>query len=124
MRQERWFGFMWAAIFAAIGLAPLAHRHAARWWAVALAAAWAALAALRPGVLRRPREMWMEFAGVLNRVTTPVAMAIVFYLVVTPTGLLRRALGKDSLRTSAGAGSYWIRRDPPGPPPESMANLF
>ena len=52
---------------------------------------------------------WMRFALAISRVTTPVVMAIVYFLVITPTGLLRRALGKNALAAQRG-GSQWVSR--------------
>jgi hypothetical protein len=53
-------------------------------------------------------------------------MAVLYYLVFTPFGLLARLLRKDPLRLRADpqAASYWMERHPPGPPPETMANQF
>jgi hypothetical protein len=53
-------------------------------------------------------------------------LAIMFYGVITPMGALMRIFGKDPmrLRHSGSAESYWIKRDPPGPKPESMSNQF
>jgi len=49
-----------------------------------------------------------------------------FFLVVTPIGLLMRALGKDPLRLrfDHASGTYWIERRPPGPTPDSMRDQF
>lgn len=43
-----------------------------------------------------------------------------------PIGLIMRARGKDLLRLKfdRAARSYWIERDPPGPPPETMRKQF
>jgi len=62
----------------------------------------------------------------MGRVVTPVITALLFYLVVTPTGFLFRLWGKDPLRLALDTGvqSYWIERRPPGPPPETMSNQF
>jgi len=59
-------------------------------------------------------------------VVNPVAMAVLFYLLVTPLGLLLRLFGKDLLRLRGDktASSYWIERQPPGPPPGTMVNQF
>ena len=56
----------------------------------------------------------------------PLVMALIYFAVVTPTGLVMRALGKDPLRLKydPDAQSYWIHRDPPGPERESMQNQF
>jgi hypothetical protein len=53
-------------------------------------------------------------------------MGFMFFIVVTPIGLLLRMLKKDilRLRIDRQAPSYWIPREPPGPAPESMKNQF
>jgi len=55
-----------------------------------------------------------------------VVMFLLFATTIVPLGLIRRALGKDSLRLrfDPDAPSYWIPREPPGPAPESMKNQF
>jgi hypothetical protein len=49
-----------------------------------------------------------------------------FFVVITPMGLVMRAMGKDflRLRLDPAARSYWIPREPPGPAPESLKNQF
>ena len=53
-------------------------------------------------------------------------MAVLFFAVVTPTGLAMRLAGKDPLRLrfDRRAASYWIHRSPPGPEPETMKRRF
>jgi hypothetical protein len=53
-------------------------------------------------------------------------MGLLFYLTVTPTGLLMRLFRKDPLRLrfDPEAKSYWIERQPPGPAPETMRHQF
>jgi|GEM_PF-921511 len=57
---------------------------------------------------------------------TAIAMALLFYGVMTPVAVLLRALGRDplSLRFNAGATSYWVRRDRDGKRPSSMNSQF
>ncbi|MGH7664473.1 MAG: hypothetical protein ACRENI_09305 [Gemmatimonadaceae bacterium] len=55
---------------------------------------------------------WMRFGLLLSRVTMPIFMAFVYFLVITPIGLLRRALGGNALRGPVAEGeSYWLSRD-------------
>jgi len=51
---------------------------------------------------------------------------LVFFGTVLPTGLIMRLMGKDLLRLKREpeADSYWIRRRPPGPAPETMKDQF
>jgi len=53
-------------------------------------------------------------------------MAVIFFAVMTPAGLIMRWLGRDPLRLALdrGATSYWIERRPPGPAPDTMRNQF
>ena len=55
-----------------------------------------------------------------------IALGLLFYGVLTPIGAAMRLTGKDPmrLRLEPGASSYWIPREPPGPPPDSMNNQF
>jgi hypothetical protein len=76
-------------------------------------------AALVPGRLEPVRRVWMKFGEGIGYITTPIAMAIVYYLVVTPIALVRRA--HSARRTSV--GSNWHRR-PPLPARERMERQF
>jgi hypothetical protein len=124
--SDRGFGFVFAVVFLVIGLIPLLSGWAVRWWSLAVAAAFAALAVLAPRALAPLNRLWLKLGLLLHRVVTPVVMGILFYGTVVPTGLVMRALGKDPLRLRhhPGVRSYWILREPPGPPPETMKNQF
>ncbi len=124
--SERAFGVVFAVVFAAVGLWPLVAGDAVRAWALG-AAVWILVVALmRPGLLRPLNRLWFRFGLLLNRVVNPLVMGLLFFLTVTPIGLVMRALGKDPLRLrfDRGARSYWIERQPPGPEPETMRQQF
>ena len=66
------------------------------------------LALIWPRALVWPNKAWMLLAEGLSFVTTRVILAIVFFLVVTPIGVVKRVFGWDPLnRRNAGGGSYW-----------------
>jgi hypothetical protein len=54
---------------------------------------------------------WMAMAHAISRVTTPIFMSIVYFVVLAPVGLLRQAVRRSPLRREA-ADSYWKRPDP------------
>lgn len=124
--SERGFGLLFAAVFAAVGLYPAFAGAAPRVWALAAAGAMLAVALAKPEWLAPANRIWHRVGAAMHRVASPVVMAAIFFVVVTPTGLAMRALGKDPLRLrrDPDADSYWIRRDPPGPERESMKNQF
>ena len=51
-----------------------------------------------PATLRPVYRTWMRFGMLMSRVTTPLLMGAVFFLFVTPLGVVRRILGKDALQ--------------------------
>ena len=124
--SPRGFGLLVATVFAIIGCWPLLGGNTPRWWALAVAAVVLAVALAAPQWLAPATRLWLRFGLLLHRVTSPIILAVIYFGVVTPTGLLRRALGKDPLRLKRDpdAESYWIEREPPGPDRESMSNQF
>jgi hypothetical protein len=124
--SSRSFGIVFAAVFAIIALWPLIGLRQPRWWALAIAAAFAAIAAVKPDLLAPLNRLWFRFGMLLGRVVSPLVMGAVFFLCVTPTALILRLIGKDvlALRRDREARSYWIMRETPGPAPETMKNQF
>jgi hypothetical protein len=124
--SNRAFGWVFAAVFLIVALWPLALGGAPRWWSLIVSALVALVTVAAPALLTVPNRLWLRFGMLLHRIVSPVMLAIMFYLVVTPMGLLMRAFAKGSLRLhrDAAAGSYWIKRDPPGPKPGSMPRQF
>ncbi len=126
--SDRSFGLVMAAFFAIVAFIPLlrAGHDQVRWWAVIVSALLLALALFWAAPLRPLNWLWTRLGDLLNRVVSPIAIGLLFYLAVMPTGLIRRALGKDllRLRRDPSVPSYWILRVPPGPSPESMKNQF
>ena len=66
---------------------------------------------LVPDRLGPVQRAWMRLALAISRVTTPVFMALLFFLVITPAGLIGRLLGRKPLVRPA-TGGVWIRREP------------
>lgn len=53
--------------------------------------------------------VWMRFALLLSKITTPIFMGVIYFGLLTPTGLIMRALGRNPLRGSR-AGTFWVSR--------------
>ena len=124
--SNRSFGVVFAVVFAIIALLPLFHGGSVRLWSLGVAVVFAVLAFFAPQVLAPLNRLWLKLGLFLHKIVNPIVLGIMFYGVVTPTGLLMRLLGKDPLRLKrdAGARSYWIKRTPPGPKPESLGEQF
>lgn len=115
--ELRRFGYVMAggfAFFAAIA-----------WWResgllpylIGIATAFALLALVAPALLRRVEIVWMRFALVLGTIMTHVLLTVVFYLVITPIGLVKRLVSGDSLgkKPDPSLQTYWVTIAPDGP---------
>jgi hypothetical protein len=61
-----------------------------------------------PRALVLPNKAWMALAEGLSFVTTRIILAFVFFVVLTPIGVVKRLFGWDPLHRRAGASdSYW-----------------
>lgn len=126
MASDRSFGLFFCALFGALAGWALATGRPWGWAALAIAAVLALLAWRAPSVLRPLNRAWFALGLVLARVVNPIVLGVLFFLVVTPVGLLMRAFGKRplNLRYDRAATSYWIERNPRGPAPASMRDQF
>ncbi len=74
------------------------------------------LALLAPGAARPFYLLWYGVACCLGIVASNAVLALTFYVVLTPVGLLRRVFGRDPMerRWQPEAKSYWKTVEPPG----------
>lgn len=66
-----------------------------------------------PALLKPLQKAWMTLAVIMGWVMTRVILSALFFLVVTPMGLLARLFGKDflSLKRKSSRESYWHLRE-------------
>jgi hypothetical protein len=120
--SDRSIGLVFASFFAIVACV-LWYSGKVWLWALAVSAAFGAIALLYPAVLGPLNRVWMKFGLLLHNITNPIVLGALFFLVVLPVGLLRRAFGADPLRLRRRAGSYWIER-PEGEAPVDLKEPF
>ena len=127
--SDRAFGVVFAVFFTIVGLWPLTAGLGAtdrlNWWGFGVAAVVLAAALACPAVLGPANRLWFRFGQLLHRVVSPLVMAVLFFVVLTPFAVVMRLAGRDPMRRvfDSEAASYWIAREP-GPTPDSMKNQF
>ena len=111
--SNRSFGFLFFIVFLAISLWPLKSQEDLRLWAFILALIFFVLGILNSKFLTPLNKLWMKFGIFLGSIISPFVMGVVFFMVVTPVGLIMRFLGKDLLRIkkSKFVSTYWISRE-------------
>lgn len=123
---NRSFGIVFTIFFIVLGLLPLLDKHSARIWALIVSAIFLMLAFIAPDTLTPLNRMWAKLGALLHQIVSPIALAILFFLIVTPIALTMRMRGKDPLRMKLERDleTYWIERTPPGPEAVSLKNQF
>ena len=86
-----------------------------------MAGAFALAGFLVPGRLGPVYRGWMGLAHAISRVTSPIFMSLVYFLVITPVGLVRRAIGGNPLRAHRGS-TGWVDRQ--GSPRGDLTRQF
>lgn len=126
--SERSFAVVFTVVFVVIGLHPLLGDGAIRIWSLLVAAAILISGFCFPSVLVTPNKLWFRFGLALGTVVSQVLMALIFFLILTPTGFAMRAFGKvpseHSPHFDSELPTYWVHRGPDVNPMGSMRNQY
>ena len=128
--SERGFGLIFAVVFIVISLLPLFtmsdQEGQLRIWALVVAAFFAGAALTMPRLLTPLNKLWFRFGLLLHKIVNPLIMGLLFFVTITPIGLIMRSIGKTPLKLGfdKSVDTYWITRTPPGPAPETMKRQF
>ena len=105
------FGILFFIFFLIIGFFPLISVGIIRIWSVVLSLVFLIITIIRPNLFTFLNRSWIQFGIFLGKIISPIVMGLVFFFVVTPTGMLVRILKKDVMGLKTGASSYWIKRE-------------
>ncbi len=111
--SHRSFGALFTVVFLVVGTLPLWRGGAVRTWALVVATLVGLVTMAAPQALAPLSRLWLRLGLAMHRVINPLVMGALFYLVVTPFGLVRQALGKGltpRLAKDPSARTYWIDR--------------
>ena len=107
------FGIVFFIVFLIIGLYPLLNNHSIRFWSVLISLVFLVLGLLNSKILSPLNFLWFKFGMLLGRFISPLIMGLVFFLVVTPIGILMRLFRKDLLNLKFNnKDTYWIKNKP------------
>ena len=105
------FGVVFSFVFLIIGLWPLFNYGEIRYWAILIAFIFLILGLLNSRLLNPFNKIWFKFGILLSKIVSPIIMGIIFFLVVTPIGLLMRIFKKDLLNLRFNSNeTYWIKK--------------
>ena len=121
--SNRSFGIVFFIVFLLIAIYPLINQGEVRIWSLIISFLFLFLGLLNSKILTPLNKLWFRFGLFLGKIVSPIIMAVIFFLVVTPIGLLMRLFGKDvlNLKLNKKKSSYWIEKVGPK---SKMKNQF
>ena len=116
------FGIVFFLVFLLISLYPLINDGNLRIWSFVISIIFLILGILNSKILSPLNKIWFKFGLLLGKVISPIVMGIIFFIVVTPTGLILRLFQKDVLNLKFNNNNtYWIEKSGPK---SNMKNQF
>ncbi len=105
------FGVVFFIFFLVVSIFPLFKDGNIRIWALIISIIFLILGLLNSSILSPLNKTWFKIGILLGNFISPIIMGIVFFLVVTPTSLFMKLLGKDLLNLKKNdKRTYWIEK--------------
>ena len=105
------FGIVFFLFFLIVSLFPLFKNENIRVWSLIIAIIFLILGLLKSKFLTPLNKIWFKFGILLGSFVSPIVMSIVFFVIVTPTSIIMRVLGKNLLNLKKGnKKTYWVER--------------
>ena len=109
--SNRSFGLVFFTVFLLISIWPLFGGQSLRIWSLVVSLIFLFLGLLNSKLLSQLNLIWTKFGNFLAKIIAPIIMGVIYFLVLTPIGLLMRLGGKDLLKLKFSKNkSYWIKR--------------
>ena len=105
------FGIVFFLFFLIIAIYPLLESGGIRFWSFILSLIFLILGLINSEFLTPLNQLWFKVGLLLGKLISPIVMGLVFFIVVTPTGLIMKLLKKDILKLRKNSSkTYWVER--------------
>ena len=109
--SNRSFGFLFAFVFSLVAFWPILNQNEIRIWSLIIAIVFLILGFLNSKLLTPLNKIWFRFGIFLGNFISPIIMGIIFFFVVTPTGLIMKLFNRDLINLKKNnKKSYWIEK--------------
>ena len=110
--SNRNFGIVFSIVFSIVAFWPLLSQDDIRIWSLIISGIFLVLGLINSKLLLPLNKIWFKFGIFLGNFIAPIVMGIIYFMVVTPTGLIMKILGKDLLNLKKNnKDTYWIEKD-------------
>ena len=108
------FGIIFFIVFLILALIPLKNNGEIKLWSLIISIIFLYLAIINSKILTPFKKIWIKLGMILGKVISPLIMGLIFFLIITPIGLIIRLFGKDLLNLKFNKKkSYWIEKKEP-----------
>ena len=105
-------GLLFFFIFIVISFWPLLNGENGRIWSIVVAIIFLTLALVKPQILNPLTKLWIKFGELIGKFISPIVIGLIYFVILTPIGLLMRIFNKDLLNLKfSEESSYWIKRE-------------
>ena len=109
--SNRSFGIVFFIVFLIISLWPMINNNEIRIWSFIIATIFLLLGIFNSKLLTPFNRIWFKFGIFLGSFISPIIMGIIFFFVVTPTGIIMKLLGRDLINLKKNNDkTYWIEK--------------
>ena len=121
--SNRNFGIVFFVVFLIISFYPLTYDGDITRWSLVISIIFLILGLINSKFLTPFNRLWFKLGILLGKIISPIIMALIFFAVVSPIGLIMRLLRKDllNLKYHKKSKSYWIEKKGPK---SKMKNQF
>ena len=109
--SNRSFGIVFFVIFLIIAIFPLLKSNEIKYWSLIISIIFLFLGIINSSILTPLNKIWFKFGMLLGNIVSPIVMGLIFFVIVTPTSLIMRLIGKDLLNLKKNnKNTYWIEK--------------
>ena len=120
--SNRNFGIVFFIVFLLIAIYPFLVGNDIRIWSLLISFVFLILGLINSKILTPLNKLWFKFGLLLGKIISPLIMGFIFFVVVTPIGIIMRLLRKDLLNIKYNQKkTYWIEKEGPK---SKMKNQF
>ncbi len=106
------FGIVFFIVFLLVAFYPLTFNGEIKIWSLLISLLFLLLGMMNSKILTPLNKTWFKFGIILGKIVSPIIMGIIFFLVVTPVGLIMRVLKKDILNLKYNNDkTYWVKKN-------------
>ena len=110
--NNRSFGILFFIVFLLIAIWPVINSEPIRIWSIIISTIFLILGITNSKILTPLKRGWIKLGEILGKVVAPIIMGFIYFIIITPIGILMRLFGKDLLNIKFNKNkSYWIKRE-------------